>query len=161
MLKPNKCIFWQQLTFVLLVSFYYPWTPFTPYTSFTIHTLKSCCSLKVRHEHFCQNITVMLTNTHNHTPEMLLWRSSCHRNTKQNSKPFFNCDAYLTSVIIMGLKFFFAMLVSLYDIITCDVINLKNFTKILRYFFQILAMSLNGVQVIYLYWKNWINQRSI
>ena len=30
--------------------------------------------------------------------------------------------------------FFFAMLVSLYDVISCDVINVKNFRKILRYF---------------------------
>ena len=31
--------------------------------------------------------------------------------------------------------FFFAMLVSLYDVISCDVINVKNFREILRYFF--------------------------
>ena len=31
--------------------------------------------------------------------------------------------------------FFFAMLVSLYDVISCDVINVKNFRKILRSFF--------------------------
>ena len=31
--------------------------------------------------------------------------------------------------------FFFAMLVSLYDVISCDVINVKNFPEILRYFF--------------------------
>ena len=31
--------------------------------------------------------------------------------------------------------FFFAMLVSLYNVIRCDVINLKKFREILRYFF--------------------------
>ena len=31
--------------------------------------------------------------------------------------------------------FFFAMLVSLYDVISCDVISVKNFRKILRSFF--------------------------
>ena len=37
----------------------------------------------------------------------------------------------------MELKFFlfFAMLVSPYDVIICDVINDKNFREILRYFF--------------------------
>ena len=34
------------------------------------------------------------------------------------------------------------MLVSLYDIISCDVINIKNFREILRYFFKILATPL-------------------
>ena len=34
------------------------------------------------------------------------------------------------------LKFFlFSDLVFLYDVISCDVINLKNFDEILRYFF--------------------------
>ena len=38
----------------------------------------------------------------------------------------------------MELKFifFFAMLVSLYDFISCDVINVKNFREILRYFLK-------------------------
>ena len=36
----------------------------------------------------------------------------------------------------MELKFFFfAMLVYLYDIISCDGIDVKNFREILRYFF--------------------------
>ena len=37
----------------------------------------------------------------------------------------------------MELKgfFFFAMLVSLYDVISCDVINAENFREISRYFF--------------------------
>ena len=38
----------------------------------------------------------------------------------------------------MELKFiifFFAMLVSLYDSISSDVISVKNFSEILRYFF--------------------------
>ena len=34
------------------------------------------------------------------------------------------------------------MLVSLYEVISCDVINVKNFREILRYFFQILATPL-------------------
>ena len=34
------------------------------------------------------------------------------------------------------------MLVSLYDFISCDVINFKNFRENLRYFFQILATPL-------------------
>ena len=44
---------------------------------------------------------------------------------------------YYDSVITMELKsiFFFAMLVSLYDIISFDVINVKNFREIMRYFF--------------------------
>ena len=54
------------------------------------------------------------------------------------SEFFFNYDANLTSVIIMELKFiffFFAVLVSLYDFISGDAINVKNFREILRYFF--------------------------
>ena len=47
----------------------------------------------------------------------------------------FNYDANLTSVITMELIFFFAMLASPYEVISCDVINLKNFREILRYFF--------------------------
>ena len=37
----------------------------------------------------------------------------------------------------MELKgvFFFAMLISLYDVISCDVINAENFREIWRYFF--------------------------
>ena len=35
----------------------------------------------------------------------------------------------------MELNFFFAMLVSLYNVISCDVINVKNFSEILMYFF--------------------------
>ena len=31
--------------------------------------------------------------------------------------------------------FFLAMLISLYDVISCDVINVKIFHEILRYFF--------------------------
>ena len=62
--------------------------------------------------------------------------SVCHRNEKQNSESFFNYNANLTSVIIMELKFFFfAMLVSLYDVISCDVVNVKNFREILSYVF--------------------------
>ena len=85
---------------------------------------------------FCQNNTVMLTYMHDHAPGILLWQCFCHRNEKQNSESFFNYDANLTSVITMKLKYvFFAMLVSLYDVISCDVINVKNFRQILRYFF--------------------------
>ena len=35
----------------------------------------------------------------------------------------------------MELRFFFTMLVSLYNVISCDVINVKNFREILMYFF--------------------------
>ena len=68
-------------------------------------------------------------------------KCSCHGNEKQNSESFFNYDANLTSVITMELKFiylfiyFFAMLISLYDVISCYVISVKNFREILRYFF--------------------------
>ena len=94
---------------------------------------KGKCWLKVR-----RKLTVMLTYTHNHAAEILLWRCSYHRNEKQNSKSFFNYDGNLTSVITMELKFiffFFAMLISLYDIISCDAINVRNFREILRHFF--------------------------
>ena len=62
---------------------------------------------------------------------------SCHRNEKQNSYSFLNYDANLTSVITMELKvlFLYAMLVSLYDAISFDVINIKKFHEILSYFF--------------------------
>ena len=56
---------------------------------------------------FYQNNTVILTYPHNHAPEILLWRCSCHRNEKQTFKSFFNYDANLTSVITMELKFNF------------------------------------------------------
>ena len=39
--------------------------------------------------------------------------------------------------------FFFALFVSLYDVISCDVINVKNFREILRCFFQIQATPLS------------------
>ena len=56
---------------------------------------------------------------------------------------FFNYDVNLTSAITMELKFFFfVMFVSLYDVISCDVINVKNFRKILSYFFWIMATPL-------------------
>ena len=76
--------------------------------------------------------------THNHTPGILLRQRSCHRNGKQNSESFFNYDANVISVITMELRFiffFFAMLVSLYDLISYDAINVKNFHETLRYFF--------------------------
>ena len=64
---------------------------------------------------FCQNNTVMLTYTHNHAAGILLWECSYHRNGKQNSEPFFNFDANLSSVIAMELKFvFFLCVVGLY-----------------------------------------------
>ena len=40
-------------------------------------------------------------------------------------------DYYGTQVYF----FFFAMLLCLYDIISCDAINVKNFREILRYLF--------------------------
>ena len=42
------------------------------------------------------------------------------------------------------LVYFFslAMLVFLYDVISCDVINVENFHELLRYFFLILAVTL-------------------
>ena len=50
---------------------------------------------------------------------------------KKKTKSFFNYDANLTSVITMELNFFFFMkLVFLCDIISCDVINVKNFREI-------------------------------
>ena len=54
----------------------------------------------------------MVTYTHNHAPEILLWQCSCHRNKKNSfklQKSFFNYDANLTSVIAMELKFFFSL----------------------------------------------------
>ena len=96
---------------------------------------------------FYQNKTVMLTYSHNHAPGILLWQCSWQRNEKQISESFFNYDTNLTSVITMELKFFsFAMLVFLYDAISCDVINVKNFREILRYFFYILATPLKKVE---------------
>ena len=92
---------------------------------------------------FCQNNTVMLTYRHNHS--LGIWQCFCHRNEKQNSEPFFNYHANLISVIYYGSRvyfFFFAMLVSLYYVIICDVINVKDFCEILRYFFQVLATPL-------------------
>ena len=86
---------------------------------------------------FSQNNTVMLTHMYNYEPGILLWQCSCHRKEKQNSESFFNNDNNLTLVITMDLKCFFllAMLVSLYDVIICGVINIENFREILRYFF--------------------------
>ena len=39
--------------------------------------------------------------------------------------------------------FFFAMLVSPHDVISCEVINVKNFREILRFFFEVLATPLH------------------
>ena len=73
---------------------------------------------------------------HNHAPGILLWQCSCHRNEKQNSESFFNYDTILTSVITMELKYFFRYDVGFsYDVISWDVINVKNFREILKYFF--------------------------
>ena len=74
---------------------------------------------------------------HNHAPRFLLCLCSCHRNKKQKSESFFHYDTNLTSVITVELKFifFFAMLVSLYGVISCDAVNIKNFQEILSYFF--------------------------
>ena len=81
---------------------------------------------------FCKSNTVMLTYSHNHVPGILLWQCFCLRNAKQNSDSFFNYDANLTWVMTTELKiiFFLSMLVSLYDVISCDIINVKNFRKI-------------------------------
>ena len=55
---------------------------------------------------------------------------------------FFNYDVNLTSAITMELKFFFfVMFVSLYDVISCDVINVKNFRKILSYFLLLVDVN--------------------
>ena len=63
---------------------------------------------------------------------------------KQNSKITFNYNARLKSVSdYYGTLFFLAMLVFLYDVISCDIINVENFHEILRYFFWILAKPLN------------------
>ena len=40
--------------------------------------------------------------------------------------------------------FFFALFVSLYHIVSCDIINVKNFREIVRYFFQIQATPLSS-----------------
>ena len=47
-------------------------------------------------------------------------------------------DYYGTQVYF----FFFVILVSLYGVISCDVINIKNFREILRYFFWVLVTPL-------------------
>ena len=76
----------------------------------------------------------MLIYTHNHIPGTLLRQYSSYRNEKQNSKSFFNDDANLTLVITMELNFiffFFVMLVSLYGVISCDVILPWNFEILL------------------------------
>ena len=41
---------------------------------------KGECWIKVRRELFCQNNVVMLTCWHSHSPGILLWQCSCHRN---------------------------------------------------------------------------------
>ena len=45
--------------------------------------------------------------THNHAPDISVWRCSCHRNEKQTSKFFFNYDANLTSVITVDSSLIF------------------------------------------------------
>ena len=48
------------------------------------------------------------------------------------------------------------MLVSLYNVISCDIINVKNFREILRCFFQILAtMNANKKISFQMQWKKW------
>ena len=58
------------------------------------------------------------------------WRCSCLWNEKQSSTSFFNYDAKLTSVITMGtLVYFFSLAMFFCDVMSCDVINVKNFMK--------------------------------
>ena len=42
----------------------------------------------------------------------------------------------------LKLYFLFAMMLSPYDVISYDVISVKNFREILKYFFQIVATLL-------------------
>ena len=60
------------------------------------------------------------------------------------------------------ILFFFAMLLSLYDVISCDAINVKDFREILRSFFWILATPLDIIQIFfvvlqYLDIVDWLN----
>ena len=89
---------------------------------------KDKCWLKLRRNFFCQNNTVMLTYTHSYSPVTLLWRCSWDSNEKQNCKSFFNYEDYYEAEVYF---FFFAMLVSPYDVISCNVINVMNVSEIL------------------------------
>ena len=75
----------QQLTFVLLTFCFINLEHLSHPTLVLLFTLWK--------RTFCQNNAVMLTYRHNHAPKILLWKCSCHRNEKQNSKFFFNYDA--------------------------------------------------------------------
>ena len=143
MFKPNKRS--TTIDFCLASTFFLNLEHLPPLTLVLLFTL--CYYLMLAESTqwiFCQNNTVMLTYTQNHGLEILFWRCSCHRNEKQSSKSFFKYDANLLSVItiewlLSSLFFFFAMLLSPYDVISCDVINVENLCEILRYFLKILA----------------------
>ena len=75
---------------------------------------KDKCWLKLRRNFFCQNNTVMLTYTNNHSPVTLLWRCSWDSNEKQNSKSFFNYeDYYEVEVYFFSLRCWFLHMTSL------------------------------------------------
>ena len=110
---------------------------------------------------FCQNNSVMLTYSHNHTRGILLWQCSCLRNAKQNSESFFNYDPNLTSLITMELKIIFFPFQCWFLCMTSlavDVINVKKFREIwgtsfkfwLRPWDIIILLYLFGL--IYLWW---------
>ena len=57
---------------------------------------------------FCQNNRVMLTHTHSHSPGILLWHCSCHRNKKQISLRcwvFYLICSHQSDVVIKVKKF--------------------------------------------------------
>ena len=85
----------------------------------------------------------MLTYTHNHAPEILLRRCSCHKNEKKIQ--VCNYDANLASVITVELKFFFLCGVDFsYDVINSDIINVNNVHEIL-----ICALNIASYDVLF------------
>ena len=93
--------------------------------------LKVCCELFVKIIQWCW-----------HTRIIMHLRSYCKGALAIETK---NKIPSLSSTVMLiqhqwllrssSLFFFFEMLVSPYDVISCDVINVKNFREILRYFF--------------------------
>ena len=81
----------------------------------------------------------MLTYSHNHAREILLWQCSFHINEKQNSKSFFNYDANLTSVITMKLKFIFFSLRCWFHCITSLAVTSSKLKTSLK--FEVLLLN--------------------